>query len=146
VCKPTGGAASSCGIVERCVSTCRANGAACIDETCRKPLAKLRCGKATCAGDKPACCGVPAGCRADADCRNQGEPRYRCAVPSDCLEGEHCARTAMGTHCTRLLDPANAGVVCEREKDCPKDLCQGQSARPKCAVDGDDWFKTCVCP
>lgn len=126
---------------------CRARGAECAEGLCRKPSSSVLCGKATCAGASPACCGDPPVCQPAAACA--AGPRYRCAGPRGCLDGEHCQATFSGTRCLRLLDVANAEVVCARDIDCPKALCLGRpGARPRCAPSGGraGWLKTCSCP
>jgi hypothetical protein len=145
VCLPaTPSKPSPCEIFERCTSSCRAEGAACVEGACRKPLDAVRCDAATCTGAHPACCGAPPACHAVADCARQ--PRYRCASPSDCLPGETCASTPTGTSCTRLLDALNMGVVCESDGDCPDSMCIGSRGRPSCKLRPAGWFRSCDCP
>jgi hypothetical protein len=144
VCKPVPrSGASPCGIEEACTSSCKAKGAACVEGVCQKPVAALRCDGATCSADKPVCCGSPPKCRTAAECPDP--PRYACSGPRDCLAGEHCASSVIGTRCTRLMDAANTEVVCDVDRDCPRDACDGR-ARARCAASPGLWFKTCACP
>jgi hypothetical protein len=145
VCKPLRGGAPACGIAEGCRTTCRSKGAECHAGACRKPLDEVRCGAGRCQGDKPACCGETPACHTEAECSASGVgPRYQCASPRDCIDSEHCARSIMGTSCTRLWDVANTETVCDTVKDCPEEGCLVTRAKIRCegAADG---LRTCTC-
>jgi hypothetical protein len=145
-CLPRDKAGSAvCDFAELCIvgAGCRTPGAACVEGACQKPVKRLDCGKAACSGDKSACCGDPPDCRTPEGC-GATIPRYRCAHPSDCLAGEHCQSSATGSYCARLVDSANAAVVCDTDADCPKEsgFCRTMScvAGPQLAI------KICQCP
>ena len=120
---------------------CRSAGAACVEGRCRKPLASMQCGEATCSGAS-VCCGEPPACVSPAQCKG---PRYECMHPADCLAGEHCASGVLGTTCVGVFDLANTAVVCDSDADCPANtmLCQGKL---KCTPASVPHLETCVCP
>jgi hypothetical protein len=134
---------SPCDFSELCYvgKPCATRGAACVDGECLKPVTNLPCGSATCSGDASACCGDPPACRKPAECGHAG---LRCARPSDCLKGQHCALGPMGTHCTGMLDLANTRIVCQKDADCPRQnfMCKAM----RCAPSEFAGVKACACP
>jgi hypothetical protein len=134
---------SPCDFAERCYpgSPCATRGARCVAGYCEKPVANLPCGDAVCSGEKSVCCGDPPRCAPSAECEDRG---LRCARPSDCLPGNHCQLTMMGTRCTGMLNLANARVVCESDSDCPRQSVVCKTMR--CVPSEHPKIKSCVCP
>jgi hypothetical protein len=57
-----------------------------------------------------------------------------CAKAADCAAGQFCQTYGMHSWCTRVVDIANASVLCASDADCPKDVCafSNGKGRPRC--------------
>ncbi|MEZ4219711.1 MAG: hypothetical protein R3B13_02200 [Polyangiaceae bacterium] len=134
---------SPCDFNELCVTagTCHTPGARCIGGVCKKPI-DVQCGAVRCSAPNSECCGNPPSCKTPEACVHQ--TTFRCAHPSDCLPGEHCAENVVGTECTQFLDIANTATVCDTTADCgpPDAICSHYVCKPSPL----SWLQTCQCP
>jgi hypothetical protein len=133
---------SPCELHEVCVkdSSCRAPGSGCVAGTCRKPVSKLPCGDAECTAPKSVCCLESMRCALASECHGAA---LECAHNSDCLKGQYCEISAVGTTCTGQIAWGNAGSVCERDEDCSviSDICK----KPVCTPSEFRGIKNCDC-
>jgi hypothetical protein len=108
---------SPCGWHEVCVesSSCRTPGAVCVNGACQKPVASLPCGDTNCTAPNNVCCLDGTRCGLPTDCPTGC---LRCAHPDDCLKGQFCEVSFLGTQCTGQVAWGAATSVCDSDKDC----------------------------
>jgi hypothetical protein len=108
---------SPCGWHEVCVesSSCRTAGAVCVNGACQKPVASLPCGDTSCTAPNNVCCLDEMRCGLATDCPSGG---LHCAHPGDCLKGQFCEASFLGTQCTGQVAWGAATSVCDSDKDC----------------------------
>ncbi len=132
---------SPCEWHEVCVegSTCRAPGSVCVNGACQKQVTSLPCGGTNCTLPKNVCCLDEMRCGLASDCPVGG---LHCAHNSDCLKGQFCEMSVLGTQCTGGVAWGNATIVCERDKDCRDvDSCK----KPRCVPSKYPGIKNCDC-
>ncbi|HEY5956650.1 MAG TPA: hypothetical protein VIV60_08860, partial [Polyangiaceae bacterium] len=134
---------SPCQTVEICIegSPCRAPGSACINGTCQKVVTSLPCGMATCAPPNNVCCLDEMRCVAAGEC-NVGA--LHCAHHSDCLKGQFCEVSAVGTQCTGSIAWGVAGSVCDKDADCASAILCNQK-KPRCVPSEYPGIRYCDC-
>lgn len=146
-----------CELSEPCVEgqPCATASTHCHRGSCELDNPRVRCAGVVCEGATPVCCTTdpdkPPRCAAADQCEAKPDsgpfPRANeCSGPSSCPKGMVCQRNIMSTYCSGMVDGANARLVCETDKDCPKDHCTvwGGKGKPKCVFDTD--FSYCTCP
>jgi hypothetical protein len=141
LCVPTGQDGPACEWHELCVesSSCRMPGAVCVNGACQKAVPSVPCGDATCAGPKSVCCLEPMRCGAATECPTNA---IRCSRRDDCLKGQSCEISFLGTQCTGQVAWGAASIVCESDEDC-RDLPQCKRAR--CAPSSFPRIGRCDC-
>ncbi len=131
---------SPCQSLELCSEghSCRASAAICrpgVDisgiSACSGAKRQVACGKETCRGDAPLCCGTDRGgfrCSTDGTCDQDGEHPFWCTHPDDCPGGQVCCMIWDGAGspntsvCVGRCAGRNYAVgLCERDAHCDED-------------------------
>ncbi len=134
---------SPCKRNEVCIegSPCRAPGSVCINGTCQKVVASLPCGTATCTPPNNVCCLDEMRCVAPSECRVGA---LHCAHHSDCLKGQFCEISTLGTQCTGGITWGVAGSVCDKDADCGPDVFCNKK-KPRCLPSEYPGIRNCDC-
>ena len=120
-----------CDYNEPCVDgTCRTFGTVCVRGRCLPGGNKIRCGSQDCTGTTPVCCDYRGGKSACASsCLVSGIPpayEVECTERSHCPPGAYCQANVIvgGASCVRLVDHANAKLLCASDADCSQEGCE----------------------